>query len=145
MLKDLIRRRSIHVCLVMTGGCNGCDIEVAALLSQRYDLEQYGIFLHNNPRECDALLVTGTVAKQWQEKLVEFYNKFPEPKAVVAIGACALSGGIFQEETSKVGAPVSEVIPVDAEVPGCPPRPSEIAMAVLKYVPPALASYRRKS
>ena len=145
MLKDFIRKRSIHVCLVMTGGCNGCDIEVAALLSQRYDLEQYGIFLHNNPRECDALLVTGTVAPQWQEKLVEFYNKFPEPKAVVAIGACALSGGIFQEETIKVGAPVRDVIPVDAEVPGCPPRPAEIAIAVLKYVPPALASYRRKS
>lgn len=145
MIRDFIRRRSINVGLVMTGGCNGCDIEVAALLSQRYDLEQYGIFLHNNPRECDALLVTGTVAKQWQEKLVELYNKVPEPKAVVAIGACALSGGIFQQETEKVAAPVNEIIPVDAEVPGCPPRPAEIAIAVLKHVPPALASYRRKS
>jgi energy-converting hydrogenase A subunit N len=145
MIKDFIRKRSINLCLVMTGGCNGCDIEIAALLSQRYDLEQYGIYLHNNPRECDAILVTGTVAKQWQEKLVEFYNKVPEPKAVVAIGACALSGGIFQQESEKVGAPVSEIIPVDAEVPGCAPRPAEIAMAVLKYVPPALANYRRKS
>jgi len=76
---------------------------------------------------------------------VELYNKVPEPKAVVAIGACALSGGIFQQETGKVAAPVREIIPVDAEVPGCPPRPAEIAIAVLKHVPPALASYRRKS
>lgn len=145
MLKDFIRRRSINVCLVCTGGCNGCDIEVFALLSQRYDLEQYGIYYHNNPREADALIVTGHVAKQWEEKLVEIYKKVPEPKAVVAIGACALSGGIFQQEGDKQNSPIRDIIPVDAEVPGCPPRPAEIAVAVLTYVPPTLANYRRKS
>lgn len=143
MIKDFIRKRSIHVCLICTGGCNGCDIEVAALLSKRYDLEQYGIYYHNNPRECDALLVTGHVAKQWQEKLIELYNKVPEPKAVLAIGACALTGGIFQQESDKTGAPVKNFIPVDAEVPGCPPRPAEIATAILKYVPGVLASYSK--
>jgi len=143
MIKDFIRKRSIHVCLICTGGCNGCDIEVAALLSKRYDLEQYGIYYHNNPRECDALLVTGHVAKQWQEKLIELYNKVPEPKAVLAIGACDLTGGIFQQESDKTGAPVSNFIPVDAEVPGCPPRPAEIATAILKYVPGVLASYSK--
>ncbi len=145
MLKDFIRKRSINVCLICTGGCNGCDIEVFALLSQRYDIEQYGIYYHNNPREADALIITGTVAKQWEEKLVELYNKVPEPKAVVALGACALSGGIFQQEGDIQNSPVRDIIPVDAEVPGCPPRPAEIAIAVLTHVPPALARYRRKS
>jgi len=143
MIKDFIRKRSIHVCLICTGGCNGCDIEVVALLSKRYDIEQYGIYLHNNPRECDAMLVTGHVARQWQEKLIELYNKVPEPKAVLAIGACALTGGIFQQESDRTGAPVKNFIPVHAEVPGCPPRPAEIAAAILKHVPAVLASYAK--
>jgi len=62
-LKDIIRSSSIHVCLINTGGCNGCDIEVVALLSPRYDLEQYGIYVHNNPREADVILVTGAVTE----------------------------------------------------------------------------------
>ena len=68
-LKDIVRKSSIHVCIVNCGGCNGCDVELVALLSPRYDLEQYGIYVHNNPREADVLLVTGAVTEQWRDNL----------------------------------------------------------------------------
>ncbi len=139
-LKNIVRRTSIHVCLVNTGGCNGCDIEVVALLSPRYDLEQYGIYVHNNPREADVILVTGAVTEQWRKKLRRIYIKAPEPKVVVAIGNCPISGDVFNQEGGSVYAPASNFIPVDAEVPGCPPRPSEILEAILAVAPDAIAA-----
>jgi energy-converting hydrogenase A subunit N len=138
MIKEFFRKRSINVCIVNTGGCNGCDIEIVATLAPRYDIEQYGIYVHNNPREADVLVVTGPVTLPWKNRLKEIYEKTPEPKIVVAVGACALSCGIFKE--GRVCGPVDEVIPVDAKVPGCPPRPSEIIEAVLKVAPMAIAS-----
>jgi energy-converting hydrogenase A subunit N len=143
-LKDIVRSSSIHVCLVNTGGCNGCDIEVVALMSPRYDLEQYGIYVHQNPREADVLLVTGAVAEQWRDKLQRIYAKIPEPKVVVAIGNCPLSGDVFNQEGSSVYAPVSDFIPVDAEISGCPPRPSEILEAILSVAPGAIAARGRQ-
>jgi energy-converting hydrogenase A subunit N len=143
-LKDIVRSSSIHVCLVNAGGCNGCDIEVVALMSPRYDLEQYGIYVHQNPREADVLLVTGAVAEQWKEKLQRIYAKIPEPKVVVAIGNCPLSGDVFNQEGGTVYAPVSDFIPVDAEIPGCPPRPSEILEAILSVAPGAIAARGRQ-
>ncbi|ACX72346.1 MAG: NADH-quinone oxidoreductase subunit B family protein [Methanococci archaeon] len=137
MIKELFRKRSIHVCVVNTGGCNGCDIEIVSCLSPRYDIEQYGIYVHNNPREADVLLITGPVTLQWAERLKEIYEKTPEPKVVVAVGACALSGGIFKE--GHVIGGVHKVIPVDAKIPGCPPRPSEIIETILKVAPKAIA------
>ena len=138
MIKEFFRKRSINVCIVNAGGCNGCDIEIVATLAPRYDIEQYGIYVHNNPREADVLVVTGPVTLPWKNRLKEIYEKTPEPKIVVAVGACALSCGIFKE--GRVCGPVDEVIPVDAKVPGCPPRPSEIIEAVLKVAPMAIAS-----
>lgn len=143
-LKDIIRKSSIHVCLVSTGGCNGCDIEVVALLSPRYDLEQYGIYVTNNPREADVVLVAGAVTEQWRDKLKRVYAKVPDPKIVVAIGNCPLSGDVFNQEGGSVYAPVSEFIPVDAEVSGCPPRPSEILAAILGVGPDAIAAKGRQ-
>ena len=143
-LKDIIRKSSIHVCLINTGGCNGCDIEVVALLSPRYDLEQYGIYVHNNPREADVILVTGAMAEQWRDKLQRTYAKVPEPKIVVAIGNCPLTGDVFNQEGCSVYAPVSDFIPVDAEVSGCPPRPSEILAAILAVGPDAIAARGRQ-
>lgn len=142
--KDIVRSSSIHVCIVNTGGCNGCDIEVVALLSPRYDLEQYGIYVHPNPREADVLLVTGAVAEQWRDKLQRIYAKVPEPKVVVAVGNCPLSGDVFNQEGCSVYAPVSDFIPVDAEIPGCPPRPSEIVEAILSVAPGAIAARGRQ-
>ena len=123
-LKDIVRKSSIHVCIVNCGGCNGCDVELVALLSPRYDLEQYGIYVHNNPREADVLLVTGAVTEQWR-------------------GNCPQSGDVFAQEGGRVLAPVSDFIPVDAAIPGCPPRPSEILEAVLTVAPGALAAKGR--
>ncbi len=143
-LKDIIRSSSIHVCLINTGGCNGCDIEVVALLSPRYDLEQYGIYVHNNPREADVILITGAVTEQWKDKLQRIYAKAPEPKVVVALGNCPLSGDVFNQEGSSVYAPASDFIPVDAEVSGCPPRPSEILAAILSVAPGAIAARGRE-
>ncbi|NYT18154.1 MAG: NADH-quinone oxidoreductase subunit B family protein [Methanobacteriales archaeon] len=143
-LKDIIRSSSIHVCLINTGGCNGCDIEVVALLSPRYDLEQYGIYVHNNPREADVILVTGAVTEQWVEKLRRIYTKAPEPKVVVVLGNCPLTGDVFNQEGGSVYAPVSDFIPVAAEVSGCPPRPSEILAAILSVAPGAIAARGRE-
>lgn len=92
-LKSYSRARAVHAMLVYTGGCNGCDIEIVnAVLSPKYDAEQYKIFLTWNPREADVLIVTGPVTKQNEEPLKEIYNAIPEPKAVIAAGACALMG-----------------------------------------------------
>ena len=147
MLKSLCQKmfgRSLWVYHANSGGCNGCDIEVVALLSPRYDLEQYGIYVHNNPREADVILVTGAMAEQWRDKLQRTYAKVPEPKIVVAIGNCPLTGDVFNQEGGNVHAPVSDFIPVDAEVSGCPPRPSEILEALLAVAPGAIAARGRQ-
>lgn len=143
-LKGIIRKSSIHACLINTGGCNGCDIEVVALLSPRYDLEQYGIYFNNNPREADVILVTGPVTEQWKENLQRIYAKAPNPKIVVAIGACPLSGNVYNQEGSTIYPPLHEFIPVDASVPGCPPRPTEILAALLAVGPDAIAAKGRE-
>ena len=143
-LKSIIRKSSIHMCLLNTGGCNGCDIEIIALLSPRYDLEQYGIYFHNNPREADVILVTGPVAEQWKENLERVYSKIPNPKIVIAVGACCLSGHLYDQEGSSVYPPLDKFIPVDASVPGCPPRPSEILQTILTVGPNAVAAKGRQ-
>ncbi|MDR2874000.1 MAG: NADH-quinone oxidoreductase subunit B family protein [Methanobrevibacter sp.] len=143
-LKDIVRKSSIHVCIVNCGGCNGCDVELVALYSPRYDIEQYGIYIHNNPREADVILVTGAVTEQWVDKIKRIYIKAPEPKIVLCVGNCPISGDVFNQEGGTVHAPVSDFIPVAAEVSGCPPRPSEILNAVLTIVPNAIASRGRE-
>ncbi|MCF0226584.1 MAG: NADH-quinone oxidoreductase subunit B family protein [Methanobrevibacter sp.] len=143
-LKDIVRKSSIHVCIVNCGGCNGCDVELVALLSPRYDLEQYGIYVHNNPREADVLLLTGAVTEQWVTDLKKIYDKTPEPKIVVSVGNCPVSGCIFNQEGGKVYAPASNFIPVDASIPGCPPRPTEILEAILAVGPDAIAQRGRE-
>ena len=143
-LKSIIRKSSIHVCLVNSGGCNGCDVEVIALLSPRYDLEQYGIFVHNNPREADVIFITGAVTEQWIKKIRRIYSKTPEPKVVVCIGNCPLSGDVFNQEGGNVHAPVSDFIPVDAELSGCPPRPNEILEAILDLAPKTILTRGRE-
>ncbi|MDD3620787.1 MAG: NADH-quinone oxidoreductase subunit B family protein [Methanofollis sp.] len=143
-LKNAVRSRSIHVAYVDTGSCNGCDIEVLACLSPRYDLEQYGIYVHNNPREADILLVIGCCTPQWEDKLKEVWEKIPEPKAAIAIGNCPVSGCVFNREGGYVNPPVSKHIPIAASVPGCPPRPTEIIRAVLSLAPTIFADYEEK-
>ena len=112
------------------GSCNGCDIEVLACLTPVYDIERFGIINVGNPMHADILLVTGTVNHRNKKVLVNLYDQMPTPKAVVAIGSCGLSGGIFREAYNVVGG-VDKVIPVDVYVPGCPPKPEAIIDGVV--------------
>jgi membrane-bound hydrogenase subunit mbhJ len=116
-----------------TGACNGCDIEVVALLTPRYDVERFGIKLEPSPRHADVLVVTGIVTKQVAPRLKRIYEQMPSPKFVIAIGACACSGGIFQGCYGMYKR-LDEVIPVDVYVPGCPPKPEAMMQAIVKLI-----------
>ncbi len=108
-----------------SGSCNGCDIEILATLTPRYDLERFGVRLEGSPRHADVLICTGAVTRQARDSLLRIYEQMPAPKFVVAVGACALSGGVFQGCYNIVGS-IDKVIPVDVYIPGCPPRPQAI-------------------
>jgi ech hydrogenase subunit C len=110
--------------------CNGCDIEVLACLTPLYDVERFGIINTGNPKHADILLITGSVNEQNREVVRNLYSQMPEPKAVVAIGACALSGGIFRD-CYNVHQGVDSTIPVDVYVPGCAARPEAIIDGVV--------------
>lgn len=116
-----------------SGSCNGCDIEILATLTPRYDVERLGIELHGSPRHADVLICTGAVSRQARDRLVRIYEQMPEPKFVIAVGSCAASGGVFQGCYNIVGH-IDKVIPVDVYVPGCPPRPEAIIDGVVKLL-----------
>jgi NADH-quinone oxidoreductase B subunit len=116
-----------------SGSCNGCDIEILATLSPRYDLERFGIKLQGSPRHSDVLICTGPVSRQSQVRLRRIYEQMPGPKFVVAVGSCAISGGVFRGCYNCLGG-IGQVIPVDVYVPGCPPRPEAIIDGILKLL-----------
>jgi NADH-quinone oxidoreductase B subunit len=116
-----------------SGSCNGCDIEILATLTPRYDIERFGIKLQGSPRHADILICTGPVTLQSRDRLKRIYEQMPEPKFVVAVGSCASAGGTFQGCYNIVGQ-VDEVIPVNAYIPGCPPRPEAIIDGVVKLL-----------
>ena len=126
-----------------SGSCNGCDIEILAILTPRYDVERFGIKLQGSPRHADVLLCTGPVTRQASDRLLRIYSQMHEPKFVVAIGSCALSGGVFRGCYNTLGG-IDQVIPVNAFIPGCPPRPEAIIDGVVKLLtslrPPVIAS-----
>ena len=113
-----------------SGSCNGCDIEILATLTPRYDLERFGVKLQGSPRHADVLICTGPVTRQAYDRLIRTYEQMPEPKFVVAVGSCGLSGGVFDGSYNVVGG-IDEVIPVHAYIPGCPPRPEAIIHGVI--------------
>jgi len=116
-----------------TGSCNGCDIEIVAAFTPRYDLERFGCLLVGSPRHADVLLVTGPVTRQMLPRLIRVYEQIPEPKVVVAVGTCASSGSPFLG-SEMVEGPVDRIIPVDAYIVGCPPRPEAIARGIIMAV-----------
>ena len=122
-------KRSLWVFLCNAGSCNGCDIENVAMVTPRYDVERLGIKVVGSPRHADALLVTGPVTRKMAHRLKRAYDQMPEPKVVVAVGTCAVSGGVFYESYTLEG-PADRVLPVDVYVPGCPPRPEAIIHGV---------------
>ena len=123
--------RSLHVRQVDAGSCNGCELEIAAATNPLYDLERFGIHLVASPRHADVLLVTGPVTRAMEVALRRTYDATPEPRVVVAVGACGCSGGIFAEGTYASVGGVDRVLPVDVYIPGCPPRPQAILNGLL--------------
>ncbi len=113
--------------------CNGCDIEVVACLTPIYDVERFGIINTGNPKHADILLVTGGINDRAAEIVKNLYEQMPEPKVVVAVGACACSGGIFSRAYNIRGG-VDTMIPVDVKVPGCAARPERIIDGILEGV-----------
>ncbi len=125
--------RALSIRHIDAGSCNGCELEIGALANPYYNIEGLGIRFVASPRHADMLLVTGPVSRHMQEALRRTYDATPDPKLVVALGDCACTGGIFGESYASCGR-VSNVIPVDATVPGCPPPPLEILRAILGVV-----------
>ncbi len=132
-LKIWARTNSIWLVHFNSGSCNGCDIEILATLTPRYDLERLGVRLQGSPRHADVLICTGPVTRQARERLLRIYEQMPEPKFVVAVGSCGVASGAFHGCYNVIGS-IDEVIPVNAYIPGCPPRPEAIVDGVLKLV-----------
>lgn len=125
------RRKSPWILHYNAGSCNGCDIELLACLGPKYDLERFGVVNTGNPKQADILLVTGPVTKRNRERLVEIWGQMPEPKVVVACGACASTGGVFRDMYN-AEAGVDNYLPVDVYVPGCATRPEQIIDGVVR-------------
>lgn len=125
------RKRSPWLFHMNSGSCNGCDIELIASLSPRYDAEQLGVRLESSPRHADILCVTGPVTQKAVDAVKTVYGQIPSPKAVIAIGSCPASTNVFIDSRTLDG-PLEKHIPVDVFVPGCPPRPDAIIQGVAK-------------
>jgi Ni,Fe-hydrogenase III small subunit len=122
--------RSLSIREVDAGSCNGCELEIHALNNVLYDLERFGLRFVASPRHADVLMVTGPVTVNMREALERTYQATPDPKWVVAVGACARDGGVFAGSAACVGG-VSAVVPVDLHIPGCPPSPVALLKGLL--------------
>jgi ech hydrogenase subunit C len=121
--------------------CNGCDIEVLACLTPVYDVERFGIINTGNPKHADILLITGSINEQNKEVVQNIYSQMPDPKVVIAVGACAATGGIFADCYNVMGG-IDKLIPVDVYVPGCAARPEAIIDGVVKGLGALEEKYR---
>src|SRR5262252_6294155 len=122
--------RSLSIRQVDAGSCNGCELEIHALINAFYDLERFGLRFVASPRHADVLLVTGPVTKNMREALERTYRATPDPKWVVAVGDCAKDGGVFSGSYAVVSG-VSQVVPVDLHITGCPPSPNQLLQGLL--------------
>ncbi|HLO24725.1 MAG TPA: NADH:ubiquinone oxidoreductase [Geobacteraceae bacterium] len=135
-LEEAIRRRfrrSLTIRQVDAGSCNGCELEIHAMNNAVYNCERFGIHFTASPRFADMLLVTGPVSVNMEIALKRTYLATPNPKIVVAVGDCGCDGGIFGESYASLGR-IENVIPVDARIPGCPPRPVDLLSGILKVI-----------
>ena len=130
---DRVLGRSLHIREVDAGSCNGCEVEVVGLNSPRYDIERFGIHFVASPRHADMLLVTGPVTRNMELALRKTYDAMPDPRVVVAVGACGCGGGIFGRNYASLGG-VDKVVPVDVYIPGCPPNPHALLHGILTAV-----------
>lgn len=125
--------RSLAIREVDAGSCNGCELEIHALNNAFYDIERFGIRFVASPRHADVLLVTGPVARNMRTALARTYAATPDPKWVVAVGDCAIDGGMFIGSYAVEGG-ISSVLPVDLHIRGCPPRPEQLLRGLLSLM-----------
>ena len=132
-IKEKILTKSIYVFHLSSGSCNNCDIEVLDCLTPRFDIERFGIVLVGSIKHADVLLCTGSANRQTIPRIKKLYNDMPKPGFVVALGACGSSRGLFKDSYN-TGAPLDEIIPVDAYIPGCPPKPEAMIGGIVKLI-----------
>lgn len=134
MLDNLVKKSKIKspwLFHLNTGSCNGCDIELVSLLTPRYDVERFGIKLTGTPRHADIVLVSGPLTSQVKERALKVISQVPEPKVIVSLGSCPMSGNVFKGSYS-IEAPLDKFVPVDVSVAGCPPKPEAIIDGIVK-------------
>jgi NADH-quinone oxidoreductase B subunit len=127
------RIKSPWILHLNSGACNACDIEIVAALTPRFDVERFGILLKATPRHADVIVASGPVTRQMRERIIRIYEQTPEPKFVIAVGACAMSGCVYRGAYNVMGG-LDQVIPVNMYVPGCPARPDAIIDGVVKLL-----------
>lgn len=127
------RAKSPWIYHLNTGSCNGCDIELIALLGPKYDVERFGVKLTGTPRHADIIIVTGPVTSQSRERMLRVISQVPDPKVIVSLGSCPLSCNVFKGSYSVEG-PLDRWVPVDVSVGGCSPKPEAIINGILKAV-----------
>ncbi len=146
-LKDKIilwsRLKSPWLLHFNAGACNGCDIEIVDALTPRYDLERFGAVLKSTPRHADILVISGPLTRQQVKRAKRIYDQMPEPKFVMAVGACACTGGIF-DGCYGVVAGVDKVLPVSIYIPGCPVRPEALLDGAVKLLASLEAGSRKQ-
>jgi len=120
---------SLQLRHVDCGSCNGCELEISGAFSSVYDAERFGARVVASPRHADGLITTGVVTRNMRQPLLNTLKSVPEPRVVIAVGDCAINGGAFTSGYGVIG-PVTDVIPVDVQVPGCPPTPAQIIAAL---------------
>jgi len=136
MLKRIVRwsrKKSPWILHLNSGACNACDIEVVAALTPRFDVERLGVLLKATPRHADVIISTGPVTRQITDRIIRIFEQTPEPKFVIAVGACAMSGCVYRGAYNIMGG-LDQVIPVNIYVPGCPARPDAILDGVVKLL-----------
>ncbi len=136
MLNRLVRWSRIKSPWILhlnSGACNACDIEIVAALTPRFDAERFGVLLKATPRHADVIIATGPVTRQIKDRIIRIYEQTPDPKFVIAVGACAMSGCVYRGAYNIMGG-LDQVIPVNVYVPGCPARPDAILDGVVKLL-----------
>jgi len=127
------RKKSPWILHLNSGACNACDIEVVAALTPRFDVERLGVLLKATPRHADVIIATGPATRQIKDRLIRIYEQTPDPKFVIAVGACAMSGCVYRGAYNILGG-IDQVLPVNVYVPGCPARPDAILEGVVKLL-----------
>jgi len=125
--------RSLSLRAVDTGACNGCFIELSSLGNTYYDFSRFGIHMAASPRHADGLIISGALSINMKEAVLKAYQATPDPKLVIALGACSYDGGIFKDAYA-VNESINDIIPVDMYIPGCPPSPQAILEGILKLI-----------